>query len=448
MPHAADHRDEEIARAEELARDVAPHLGSVVLTHYPDADTLDTLRPGETDLETVRATNRAVAAELDAEGVEIFVQRADRAAFRRWMRGREDTPENRRAWIDRGRLLRGAAALKLLGLEPSADPEGPAFGPAPGPIADRLLNAYFEDGDEFREFTQGLLEAGRNDVLDLAARKIGERQGDDAGEELVRAMLEVAEGGPVGPSDWAELVALPVALATGQAPDATALADSLLASGALEDTMEVRFLPGWRSPDALEELTPAAMRRVLLAMIEGKEPRDLPPGDTDDLARRGIGVLLGLRIDWSIPVWDQIAAAGGLPEEADEEADEARRAALVERWRGAAFHEHGGCVPLELVPPSEVGGEIAGFLEEAGEHTGVVDEIRAFVAAARRELGEEEVVCRPEVIDDALELSFYSASGRYVGGMNLTANRMPVGAEQMPRLLQAFVRLVKDVPGR
>jgi hypothetical protein len=448
MPHAVDHRDEDIERAEELARDIAPHIGSVLLTHYPDADTLDTLRPGETDLETVLATNRAVAAELDAQGVEIFVQRADRAAFRRWMRGREDTPENRRAWIDRGRLLRGASALKLLGLEPGAPLEGPSFGPAPGPIADHLLNAYFEDGDEFREFVQELLGAGRNDVLDLAARKIGERQGDDAGEELVRAMLEVAEGGPVGPSDWVDLIALPVALATGRAPDATALTDSLLASGALDDTMEVRFLPGWRSPDALEELTPAAMRRVLLDMTEGKEPQDLPPGDTDDLARRGFGVLLGLRIDWSIPVWDRIAAAGGLPEDPDEEAEEALRATLFERWRGAAFHEHGGCVPLELVPPSEVGGEIAGFLEEAGEHTEIIDEIRTFVAVARRELGGEEVVCRPEIIGDALELSFYSEGGRYVGSMNLTADRMPVGAEQMPRLLQTFIRLVKDIPDR
>jgi hypothetical protein len=41
------------------------------------------------------------------------------------------------------------------------------------------------------------------------------------------------------------------------------------------------------------------LRRVLLDMVDGKAPRDLPPGDTDELARRGFGVLVGLRIDWA-----------------------------------------------------------------------------------------------------------------------------------------------------
>ena len=369
MADVTSRREEEIEAATALALEVAPLLDAVILTHYRDADTLDLMRPGETELETVQAVTRAVAAELDMEGVEVIVQRADRAAFRRWMQGRDDSPANRQAWIDRPRLIRGAAALRLLGLEVEEDeagPEPPPFGRAPGPAADRLLAAYSEDGDAFHGLTQEILAAGRLDILDLARRKISERQGEDGMAEFDRALLALAEGGEVGPSGWAALVALPVALPTGQAPDAAALADSLLATGFFAETEEVRFLPGWRSPQALAGLDAAAMRRILLDLAEGREPAELPPGDTDDLARHGFGLLLGVQLDWSIPTWEQIAASGGLPEEPDPEADEMRRSALFQRWRNTAFREH-GCVPLEPVPPSEVGGEIAEFLAEAGD---------------------------------------------------------------------------------
>ena len=183
-----------------------PSCNSILLTHYPDADTLDTLRPGETDLATTIAVNRAVATEMAAAGVEIFVQIADRAAFRRWMQGRENTPEIRRGWVDRARLLRGAAAHKLLGIAPPVAPPRPTYGKPPGPIADRLLALLeADDGEAIDALTQGLLEAGRSDVLDLAIRKIGQRHGDDAAEELEGDLLAAAERGALGPragSSW------------------------------------------------------------------------------------------------------------------------------------------------------------------------------------------------------------------------------------------------------
>jgi hypothetical protein len=152
-------------------------------------------------------------------------------------------------------------------------------------------------------------------------------------------LLVAAEGAAIGPSGWAELVALPA----GDVPDGEALGRGLIESGALPDSEELRLLPGWRSPDALAELSFGAIRRVLLDVADGKPPRDRPRGDTDELARRGFGVLLGLRIDWAIPVWEEIAAAGGLPEEPDEDAaetaDEVRRATLFDRWRGRVFQE-------------------------------------------------------------------------------------------------------------
>src|SRR3712207_8287158 len=47
------------------------------------------------------------------------------------------------------------------------------------------------------------------------------------------------------------------------------------------------FRSGWRSPGAVEELSPLAVRRLLLDLAADREPPDLPPGDTDDLARHG-----------------------------------------------------------------------------------------------------------------------------------------------------------------
>jgi hypothetical protein len=93
VPQPTD-QDDPITQAAFLARDIAPDLNVVLITHYPDVETLDTPRPGETDLQTTLAVNRAVAREMLDAGVEVLVHRADRAAFRRWMSGRDNTPEN------------------------------------------------------------------------------------------------------------------------------------------------------------------------------------------------------------------------------------------------------------------------------------------------------------------------------------------------------------------
>jgi hypothetical protein len=452
VPQPTD-QDDPITQAAYLARDIAPDLDVVLITHYPDVETLDTLRPGDTDLQTAIAVNRAVAREMLEAGVEVLVQRADRAAFRRWMSGRDDTPETRRAWIDRSRLLRGSAALGVLGLKASISPRCQTFDKAPGPIADRLLEAFGEeDSEDFDVLVQDLMGAGRTDVLDLALRKLREREGDEAGDELDWVLLVAAEGAAIGPSGWAELVGLAVALPAGDLPDGEELGRGLIESGALTDSEELRLLPGWRSPDALAELSFAAVRRVLLDLADGKPPRDLPPGDTDDLARRGFGVLLGLRIDWVIPVWEEIAASGGLPAEPEEDTAEtpeaARRADQFDRWRGRVFKETLGCVPLNVVAFSQVGNEIADFLAEAGEQMGGLEEIREFVSACRRRAGGDEVVCHAQVIAGALELSFYTETGQLVDSLTMPTGRLPTGAEEMPPLLGTFVRLVQDRPGR
>ena len=188
----------------------------------------------------------------------------------------------------------------------------------------------------------------------------------------------------------------------------------------------------------------------MLDLVDGKAPRDLPPGDTDDLARRGFGVLLGLRTDWAIPVWEEILAAGGLPEAPDDDAgpteEEAGRAARFDRWRGQVFQESGSCVPLAIVALSQVENEIADFLADAGEHTGGLEDIRAFVTEGRRKAGGDEVVCRCAVVGDDLALTLYAEHGQVLHELTMHASRLPATAEQMPPLIGAFVRVVQDDP--
>ena len=127
---------------------------------------------------------------------------------------------------------------------------------------------------------------------------------------------------------------------------------------------------------------------------------------------------------------------------------EARQAALYDSWRTAVFDANDGCVPLALVPPSEVAEEIAAFLEEAGEETGALEEIRIFVETARGEAPGEVVLCRIEIVGDDLELALYTEAGRFLDSLTLAAASLPAPAAEMPRLIEAFVPVVRDVPGR
>jgi hypothetical protein len=105
-------------------------------------------------------------------------------------------------------------------------------------------------------------------------------------------------------------------------------------------------------------------------------------------------------------------------------------------------------VPLDVVAFSQVTNEIADFLAEAGEQTGGLEEIREFIAACRRKAGGDDVVCHPQIIGDALELSLYTEAGQLLDSLRVPASRLPAQAERMSPLIGAFVRLVQDRPGR
>jgi hypothetical protein len=104
-------------------------------------------------------------------------------------------------------------------------------------------------------------------------------------------------------------------------------------------------------------------------------------------------------------------------------------------------------VPLGVVAFSQVVNEIADFLAEAGEQMGGLEQIREFVAACRREAGGNEVVCYPQIIADALEISVYTEAGQLLDRLTMPAGRLPLRAEEMPALISTFVRLVRDRPG-
>jgi len=458
-PIEGRHR-EAVDRAAALARDFAPDLSSVLLTQYPDAETLDLYRPGESDVALTAAVNRAVAAAFREAGAEVFVQVADRASFRRWMDGRPDTPESRLAWRARGKLLRGAAALEALSLDPGPPrPRAAPQGASTLSPADRLMRAFAgEDDRAFRDLAETLIGEGRQGVLGLAIRKVEERYGEEAAEDLDLELLEMGEGAEVGPSGWAQLVALPVALPADGVPDAKALGDSLAASGVLVEALEVRFLPEWRLPDAFDRLEAVALRQALLRLLDGQEPQGFPAVEPAALMARGFGVLLGVQVDWALPVWEELEAKGlpARPREiagdedgpVEETPEEMAYRTRFDGWRMAVSEALDGCVPLALVAPSEVPDEIDDFLGEAGVDTDGIEEIRAFVDTARREVPGEEVVCRPEVVGERLELTLYTRGGTFLDSLSLSPDRLPAPATEMPRLLEVFVPLVRDTPGR
>jgi hypothetical protein len=131
-----------------------------------------------------------------------------------------------------------------------------------------------------------------------------------------------------------------------------------------------------------------------------------------------------------------------------ETADEARQGALFDRWRGRVFQESQGCVPLNVVAFSQVANEIADFLAEAGEMTGGLEEIRAFVEACRHKAGGEDIMCQTKIVAGALELSFYTEAGQRLDRLTMPASRLPARAEEMRPLIAAFVRLMQDDPDR
>ncbi|WP_040613812.1 hypothetical protein, partial [Teichococcus cervicalis] len=305
-------------------------------------------------------------------------------------------------------------------------------------------------GAAFEACAEALIGEGRDGVLEQAVRRVAQRYGEEAAGDLSQELLDLAAEGAFGPSGWAGLVALPVALPPGEPPEPAALIEGFLASGALPGNVALHLLPQWRAAESLAELTPCRLRGALHQMLDGQAPDALPPAAPEALRAAGFGLLLGVQLDWGLPLWEEVLRDGlpALPaEDAPPTPEEAARAEAFERWRHAAFQAQGGCVPLALVPLPEAEAEIADFLEEAGEQSGGLDEIRDFVEVARQEAPGEDLVCVPRAVEGALHLALYTAAGRLLDEIRLEADRLPVPLTEMPALLEGIVPLAKHPPG-
>ncbi len=308
-----------------------------------------------------------------------------------------------------------------------------------GTPADRLIRTWLdEDYDAFEDLAEELIAGGRDGVLAAAVRKLSERYGDEAVEELAGALTGLAEAAEGQDAfHFAELVLLPV-LAEGPPPDPAPLASGLAGSGAFPPEAEAVFAEGWRSAEAVRSLSPCALRHVLLDVAGGRPPADLPPLPPGGMAEGGIAVLVGALAFRTEPPRGDPDADLGVPAGADE-ARESERADPFDRWRASLGAEvTKGVVVLSPCSPSDLIDEIRAFLLEGAEDVDpMLDEVIDFVEAARGEAGGEEVVARLAGREGAVELTVLTRSGRELDRRIFDLGDSGLTADDVERAVQA-----------
>ena len=275
---------------------------------------------------------------------------------------------------------------------------------AGGTPAERLVRAWL-DGDDgaFEGLAEACIAGGRDGVLAVAQRKLSGKHEEEAVEAFVAALTAVAEVAAGGERfDAAELLLLPVAVA-GPPPDPAPFTAGRAGSGAFPPEAEARFAEGWRSAEAVLSLSPCALRRVLLDLVSGRPPADLPPladGGMAEGGGAGMGAVL-LRVGALVLRAGPSGADPGADPEAlaVAEAGAAERSEAFGRWRAALDHEATrDAVVLPVCAPSDLVVEIAALLEDVegvGDRDPALEEAVDFVEAARAEASEEEVMARP-----------------------------------------------------
>jgi hypothetical protein len=299
-----------------------------------------------------------------------------------------------------------------------APPPGPgsrAKGAGGSTPADRLIRAWLDgDHDGFEDLAEELIAGGRDGVLAAALRKLSERYEDDAVEDFADDLMEVAEAAEGQREfDFASLVLLPVVPEGGPPPDPAQLARGLAASGAFPPGAEVAFAAGWSAAEAVQALSPCAVRRVLLDIAGGQPPADLPTALPGGGAEGGIVVLAGAIVFRTEPPEEDPDSDPELLDVAEDARDRERMAAF-ERWRASLRPEATrGARILPFCTPSALAYEIRAFLDGAEpEGDAVLDEIRGFVETAKGEAGGEEAVARIIARDGGVELAVLTRSGR------------------------------------
>jgi hypothetical protein len=280
-----------------------------------------------------------------------------------------------------------------------------------GTPADRLLRAWLDQDDEaFAMQAEEFIAGGRDGVLSTALRKLADRYEEDAVEDFVLALTEIAEVADADTGfDLAELVLLPL-LVTGTLPDPAPLATGLAASGAVPAEAEITFLAGWRSAEAIGGLSPVALRRVLLDVAQGRPSAELPALEAAAVTEGTVAVLVGAVLFRAAPSADDpdldLEALDALAEAKIEASSEA-----FEAWRESLTPEQtGGGLVLALCAPSELADEIRSLLDTPDDQA--IEEILDFVEAAREESGGEAIAARLAVRDGGVAITVLTAAGR------------------------------------
>jgi hypothetical protein len=330
---------------------------------------------------------------------------------------------------------------------PPPDRGGRAKGAGGGTPAVRLIRAWLDgDQDGFEELAEELIAGGRDGVLAAAVRKLSERYEEDAVEDFADDLTEVAEAAEGQREfDFASLVLLPVVPGGGPPPDPALLAGGLAASGAFPPAAEPAFAAGWRAAEAVQALSPCAVRRVLLDIAGGRPPADLPPAPPGGGADGGVLVLAGVLVFRTEPP----EGDADLDPEALDAAEEARdreRMAAFERWRASLGPEATrGARILPFCTPSALAYEIGAFLDGGEpEDDAVLDEIGDFVETAKREAGGEEVVARLAARDGGVELAVLTRSGRELDRRVFSLEDSGPTAADVARVVQGSVPVVDD----
>jgi hypothetical protein len=451
-----------VMNAVTVARRVAADFDRVFFLHCPDAETHRVVMPDQPDHGLQCRLDTAFAAELVANGVELAVQVVDRAAYISWLAGHQSNSEWRAAYRDPGRLMRGEAALELLGVPPSAvrpRPRRPASRQRKGTPADRLVRAWLDDDPEFDTMLGVLLDDGRQGVLDVAIRKVAADYADEEVEDFKLALLDVAEAAEVERGTWAILfvVAVIVDPQIATLPEPMPIAEGIKASGHFVTGRDVLIVPAWFDPDAIISMTASALRKTLRDIIGGGTPSGPRP-----LAKppsHGTLVMLGVTVDDYPKSWEDAVEA--VEEKDDDQSRDhdvsspvlERLDAAFENWSDGLLASNPALIDVRL---PIVASQLANDLEFAAEQFDVdgdaatptsSDELRDFVEIAAGEAGEEGLVCIPRVVSNRVELSLYTTSGRLVDTRDFGDAELGAAPASMLAAVAAIVPISDQPPG-
>ena len=319
--------------------------------------------------------------------------------------------------------------------------------------ASQAAGAFLDDDDDMlRECLTGLLDAGDDACIMSAVRGLSEEYGPEISSEFMDCVYDTAEYADLGEGGFARLFTVPVSIAAGSLPEFGRFVQGLDNCGLQGPDAAIHILPGWREAQVLAEMSPAGLRRLLLDIVDGREPSGLPPvavlGDMEEDTAIFLAVV-GVEIEPEASFKARLAAVAALPEGAGEEAYR-RQLDAFDGWADGQTGKVGGIVAV-LAPcrASEMAAMVLEYLredaeflerEEGGSQVVQMDmpplfrELASFVEIAQAET-DEPVHCTTAIVEGgSLQVSAVGQSGRVLDVIVLDADGLQADGAEMQRL--------------